>query len=145
MKMKIFLFGIFLTLVFLVGCKTEIKVECEDKTDCENKEGLIKKCIENKCVYQECFDEFDCNKDSLSTNWEKCIENKCIDFSPECERIATIDYGYDNPKCDYGIRDDCFCKDMKIKRYSQEIERNNSIEIIDAIWDFDKFVTFKIK
>lgn len=145
MKTKIFLIGILLSLILLVGCSSEneIKIECKDKTDCEFREGLIKECLNYRCIYEECFDELDCN--GFSTNWRKCIENKCIDFSPECERIANIDYGYETPKCEYTVTDKCFCKDMRLVRKRQEIERDNSIEIIDEYWDFDEFVYFEIK
>jgi len=146
MKNKMILLGILLVflLVFLSGCaETDItKIECEDRLDCEYEEGMIKKCAENKCIYQECFDEYDCN--GFSANWRKCAENKCVDLSPECERIATIDYGYKNPECEYSVSDECLCKDMKLVRYRQEIERNNSVEKIRALWEFDDFIVFEI-
>lgn len=142
---KILIVLALMSIVLFSGCYEEIEVECEDLTDCEYKDGVIKKCVENECVYQECYEELDCNRYSISINWEKCIEGKCVDFRPECKEIATKDYNYKSPECDYTYSDECFCKDMKITRDSQEIERNNSIEIIDARWSFDNFVTFKMK
>ena len=113
------------------------KPECKYDFDC----GYPGACIGGKCF--DCYDDYDCPLTG-SGGSPKCINNRCVSFLKECERVAMIDYGMENPKCNY-ILDSCFCKTYVIDSPEKRIEKGNSIKITPEQGHYENNVKFEIK